>query len=145
MAYITASSATPLCPRHKISKGTRWRSGRASDSESRSPEFDPHRRRRVASLSKIHYFPTVLVKPRKRWLHPNMTEKLLTGTLSLNTNKQTKFQASSHLRTYSPVWSELVGTSKDFLCHNFCLLMTWFYVISFLQVEPVLSPEERCH
>ena len=26
--------------------------------------------------------------PRKRWLRPDMTEKLLTGTLSLNTNKQ---------------------------------------------------------
>ena len=30
-----------------------------------------------------------LVKPRKRWLCPDMTEKLLTGTLSLNTYKQT--------------------------------------------------------
>ena len=27
--------------------------------------------------------------PRKRWLRPDMTEKLLTGMLSLNTNKQT--------------------------------------------------------
>ena len=27
--------------------------------------------------------------PRKQWLRPDMTEKLLTGTLSLNTNKQT--------------------------------------------------------
>ena len=26
--------------------------------------------------------------PRKRWLRPDMTEKLLTVTLSLNTNKQ---------------------------------------------------------
>ena len=26
--------------------------------------------------------------PRKRWLRPNMTEKLLTGTLSLNTTNQ---------------------------------------------------------
>ena len=30
--------------------------------------------------------PKVLVIPRKRWLSPDMTEKLLTGTLSLNTN-----------------------------------------------------------
>ena len=43
----------------------------------------------VVSLSKAHLLPTVLVKPRKRWLRPDMTEKLLTGTLSLNTNKQT--------------------------------------------------------
>ena len=31
---------------------------------------------------------TVLVKPWKRWLRPDMTEQLLAGTLSLNTNKQ---------------------------------------------------------
>ena len=49
----------------------------------------PHKRHRVVSLSKAHLLPTVLVKPRKRWLRPDMTEKLLTGTLSLNTNKQT--------------------------------------------------------
>ena len=28
------------------------------------------------------------IKPRKRWLRPDMTEKLLTWTFSLNTNKQ---------------------------------------------------------
>ena len=71
-------------------KDSRWRSGRASDSESRGPGFEPHKRHRVVSLSKAHLLPTVLVKPRKRWLRPDMTEKLLTGTLSLNTNKQTK-------------------------------------------------------
>ena len=43
--------------------------------------------RRVLSLSKTIYSPKVLVIPRKRWLRPDMTEKLLTGTLSLNTNK----------------------------------------------------------
>ena len=42
---------------------------------------------RVVSLSKTLYSPKVLVIPRKRWLHPDMTEKLLTGTLNLNTNK----------------------------------------------------------
>ena len=30
------------------------RSGRASDSESRGPGFDPHKRHRVVSLSKTH-------------------------------------------------------------------------------------------
>ena len=39
--------------------------------------------------SKTHLLPTVLVKPRKHWLCPDMTEKLLTAMLSLNTNKQT--------------------------------------------------------
>ena len=63
------------------------RSGRASDSEYRGPGFNPHKRHRVVSLSKTHEHPTVLDKPRKRWLRPDMTEKLLTGTLSLNTNK----------------------------------------------------------
>ena len=61
------------------------RSSRVSDSESRCPWFDPHWRHHVVSLSKTHLLPKVLVKPRKRWLCPNMTEKLLTGTLSLNT------------------------------------------------------------
>ena len=61
----------------------RWRSGRASDSESRSPGFDSHKWQRVVSLSKTHLLPTVLVKPRKRWLRPDITEKLLTWPLSL--------------------------------------------------------------
>ena len=68
-------------------KGAQWRSGRASDSESRGPGFDPHRRHRVVSLSKTHQLPAVLVEPRKSWLRPDMTEKLLTRTLSLNANK----------------------------------------------------------
>ena len=47
--------------------------------------------RRVRSLSKDTFPPRkVLVIPRKWWLRPDMTEKLLTGTLSINTNKQTK-------------------------------------------------------
>ena len=71
-----------------IKEGARWRSGRASDSESRGPWFDPHRRHRVVSLRKTHLLPTVLVEPMKRWLRPDMTEKLLTETLSPNTNKQ---------------------------------------------------------
>ena len=69
-------------------QGARRRSGRASDSESRGPGFDSHKRHRVVSLSKTHLLPTVLVKPRKSWLRLDMTEKLLTGTLRLNTNKQ---------------------------------------------------------
>ena len=44
------------------------------------------------SLSKTLYSPKVLVIPRKPWFRPDMTEKLLTGTLNLNTNKQTKKQ-----------------------------------------------------
>ena len=46
--------------------------------------------RRVVSLSKTLYSQKILVKLRKQWLRPVITEKLLTGTLSINTNKQTK-------------------------------------------------------
>ena len=62
--------------------GARWLSDRVSDSGARGWGFETYRRR-VVSLSKTLYSPKV---PRKRWLSPDMTEKLLTGTLSLNTN-----------------------------------------------------------
>ena len=59
----------------------RWPGGRASDSGARGRGFDPHSGRRVESLRKIHLPPKkVLVIPRKRGLHPDMTEKLLTET-----------------------------------------------------------------
>ena len=35
-------------------EGARWRSGSASDSESRGSGFDPHRRHHVVSLSMTH-------------------------------------------------------------------------------------------
>ena len=36
------------------------------------------------------YSPKVLVIPRNRWLRLNMTEKLFTGTLNHNQNKNKK-------------------------------------------------------
>ena len=39
-------------------------------------------------LARYIYLQKVLVKPRKHWLHPDMTEKILTGTLSKNETKQ---------------------------------------------------------
>ena len=81
-----------------IQLGVRWRSGRASDSASRGLGFDAHRRHRIVSLSKTK-LPTVLVKPRKCWLRPDMTEKMLTGTLSLNTNKSIQFL--KRIKTYT--------------------------------------------
>ena len=60
--------------------------------EPRTPErevggFDSYLRR-VVFLSKNTFTPRkVLVIPRKRWLRPDMTEKLFTGTLSLNKTK----------------------------------------------------------
>ena len=41
----------------------------------------------AVALSKTFYSPKVLVIPRKWWLRTDMTEKLLTGMLSFNTNK----------------------------------------------------------
>ena len=65
-----------------ISWGARWLSGRVSDSGARGPGFETYLRR-VVSLSKTLYSPKVLVN------YPgsdgSVTEKLLTGTLSLNT------------------------------------------------------------
>ena len=58
-----------------------------SDSGSRGRGLEPHSGRRVVTLSKTYLPPKVLVIPWKRWLRPNMTEKLFTGTLSF---KQTK-------------------------------------------------------
>ena len=72
----------------KIQRVERWPSGRASDSGARGRGFKTYLRH-VVSLSKTLYSPKVLVKPGQRWLRPDMTEKLLTGTLNLNTNKQT--------------------------------------------------------
>ena len=64
--------------------GAWWLSGRASDSRARGCGFETYLLR-VVSLSKTLYSPKVLVIPRKRWLRPDMTEKLLTD-ISLNTN-----------------------------------------------------------
>ena len=55
--------------------------------ESRGPGFNPHMRHHVCCIHEQE-LPTVLVKPRKHWLCPDMTEKLLTWALSLNTNKK---------------------------------------------------------
>ena len=89
------------CIKHKLIRGARWLSGRASDSGARGLGFETYLRR-VMSLRKTLYNPKELVIPRKLWLRPDMTEKLLTGTLSLNTNKQTDRTAmsSEHHITY---------------------------------------------
>ena len=67
-----------------LPRGARWFSGRATDSGARGRGFDTYLRR-IVSLSKDTFTPRkVLVLPRKRWLRPDMTEKLFTETLSLN-------------------------------------------------------------
>ena len=62
-------------------------SGRASDSGARGWVRNPPP---PCCVLEQLYSQKVLVIPRKQWLSSDMTEKLLTGTLSLNTNKQTK-------------------------------------------------------
>ena len=52
--------------------------------------FETHPRR-VVSLSKTLYSKEVLVIPSKQWLRPDRTEKLLNGTLNINTNKQNHY------------------------------------------------------
>ena len=57
-----------------------WPSGWASDFRARVWGVDLYSGRRVVSLSKIRLPPKkVLVIPMKRWLRPDLTEKLLTG------------------------------------------------------------------
>ena len=57
----------------------------ASDSGSRGPGFEPHSGQTCCVLEQGTFTPLkVLVIPRKRWLRPNMTEKLFIGTLRIN-------------------------------------------------------------
>ena len=64
---------------------------RASDSGSGDPGSILGRVGVFISLSKRHLLPQkVLVIPRNRWLRLNMTEKLFTGTLNHNKNKNKK-------------------------------------------------------
>ena len=46
-------------------KGARWPSGRASDSESNGPGFEPHKGHRVVFLSNAHLLPRVLVNAQE--------------------------------------------------------------------------------
>ena len=89
-----------------------------SDSGFRGRGFEPHSGRRVVSLSKTYLPPKVLVIPRKRWLHPNMTEKLFTGTLSIKPN-QTK--------TFSYAHSLPNGPLKQHIYHKYKYLQTCTY------------------
>ena len=77
------------CKVHLSSLGERSGLVVESHSGARGRVFDTYLRL-VVSLSKDTLTPRkVLVIPRKLWLCPDMTEKLLTELLSINTNKQT--------------------------------------------------------
>ena len=69
------------------------------DCGSRGGGFESHWGRRVLSLSKTYLPPKVLVIPMgKRWLRPNMTEKLFTGMLSIKPNQIKTYH--QQLRSY---------------------------------------------
>ena len=82
---LVPSGCTP------IPWGARWLSGRVSDSGARGPgsgvrDLPPP----CCVLEQDTLLPeSTGYLPRKRWLRPDMTEKLLTGTLSLNTTNHT--------------------------------------------------------
>ena len=87
-----------------------------SDSGFRGRGFDPHSGRRVVSLRKTYLPPKVLVIPRKRWLHPNMTEKLFTGMLSIKPN-QTK------PKTFNTIMKQRRGLDRCNVFHNTTISM----------------------
>ena len=91
--------------------GVRWPSGRASSSRVRGRRFETYLRR-VVFLSKTFKSPKVLVMLRKRWFRPEMTEILLTLTLSLNKNKQT-FSTCTVL--FNDLYSTFSGNSLAIL------------------------------
>ena len=67
-----------------MSKRAWWHGGRASDSESRGPGFEPHWWHRVVSLSnraRHTNFPEYWLMPRKRWLNYNVTDYNVTANL----------------------------------------------------------------
>ena len=61
---------------------------RASDCKSRGPGFESHKGHSVVPLSNTYNSPQHWLILRKWWFRPDMSEKLLTGTLNANTNKQ---------------------------------------------------------
>ena len=81
--------------------GARWLSGRVSDSGARGPgsRLPPP----CCVLEQDTLLPeSTGLLPRKRWLRHDMTEKLLTGTLSLNTTSHEKKDHSvMHSNTHS--------------------------------------------
>ena len=90
-AAETVTSFKTLLDKHLIQQrfDTSEISPRSSGSRGRG--FEPHSGRSVVSLSKTYLPPKkVLVIPRKRWLHPNMAEKLFTGMLSIKPNQKPK-------------------------------------------------------
>ena len=52
--HLINHMATEIFTRQNLHEGARWPCGRALDSESRGPGFDPHKGHCVVSLSQTH-------------------------------------------------------------------------------------------
>ena len=102
--------------------GARWLSGRASDSGARGLGFETYFLR-VVSLSKTLYSPKVLVIPRKLWLSTDMTEKLLTGTLSFNTNKRLTQWKSRTMENLQPMPLRKYAYAIIAICTDFKMII----------------------
>ena len=84
-----------------------------------------------------------LVIPRKLWLRPDMTEKLLNGTQSIDTNKQ--FTLSDFCKRFLIYHFDLVPFSHLF-SNSLCISIFGYglpKVISFLGVS-LLNPIKMC-
>ena len=91
---LTGNQMVVKCKTTKDNEG-QWLSGRVLDLRPRGCGFEPHWCHCVVSLSKTHlYLNLVLVQPWKT--HPDITGKLLTGTLRIkSSNKKKKNKALS--------------------------------------------------
>ena len=67
--------------------------------------------------------PKILIIPRKRWLRPNITKRLLNGTLNLNTNNH--ISPASFLKDIckrnSPRWGAISKTRRPIRSYSICL------------------------
>ena len=96
-------------------RGLQWPGGRASDSEL-SPWFDSHFGHLIESWVQFPLWapccfhepdtlassPEYWLNPRKWWLPPDMTEKLFSWTLNLNTHKKKRFFELYQYRINTP-------------------------------------------
>ena len=106
-----------------------------SDSGARGPGFETYRRR-VVSLSKTLYSPKVLVNyPGSDGSISDMTEKLLTGTLSLNTTNLLYPTIYFHACIHSP---PLLGCLTLF-CTPFLYSHYPFSLLHYHHIPPLNS------
>ena len=96
----------------------------ASDSGSRGRGSSPTRVKPCCVLEQATIIlQKVLVIPRKRWLRPNMTEKLFTGTLRIN---QPTIYSGANGRGVNTCLSRVVSLGKDTFTPR-KVLVNWKY------------------